>query len=72
VTEVLEAARNRYMNEYETFVKAADIIKEKLRETCQSAGVRADVVAREKDVASFVKKIVTKPGYRVDPVGQDH
>lgn len=62
----LQTSFNRYRAEAEKLRSAAESISELLKGISQSAGVLSTVDARAKDVSSFVKKAMTKPGYRDD------
>jgi putative GTP pyrophosphokinase len=65
----LQEAIDRYRDELPAFVEAARAMTGKLEEICKQAGVIATVSAREKDLGSFAKKIMTKADYASDPWG---
>jgi len=50
-------ARQRYVDEFEFFRSAAEVLRKQLHAMCRQLGVGADITAREKQIGSFVKKI---------------
>lgn len=66
----LQDAIDRYRDELPAFRAAAEIITEQLRQICKDAGIVARIEAREKDLGSFAKKIMTKSEYASDPWGK--
>lgn len=54
-------AYNRYVAEFATFEESADKVEQLLTEACSTVGLKPDIKVRAKTVASFIKKMHSKP-----------
>jgi putative GTP pyrophosphokinase len=69
MSSTLEAARINWLADEPSFLEFGGVVKERLESVVRHVGVRAEVTMRTKDVDSLVKKLILKPQYTYESLG---